>query len=69
MPRTLLGKATVCVGRDRELALLEGTFEECVDEPVARAVLVTAAAGGGKSRLRHELVERLRRHERRSSSS
>ena len=60
-PRALLGKTTVCVGRDRELALLEGTFEECADEPVARAVLVTAPAGGGKSRLRHELVERLRR--------
>jgi len=60
-PRTLLGKATVCVGRDRELALLAGTFEECVDEPVARSVLVLAPAGAGKSRLRHELVERLRR--------
>ena len=61
VPRTLLGKATVCVGRDRELTLLEGTFDECVDEPVARAVLVTAPAGGGKSRLRHEITERLRR--------
>ena len=61
VPRTLLGKATVCVGRDRELTLLEGTFDECVDEPVARAVLVTAPAGGGKSRLRHEFVDRLRR--------
>jgi len=61
VPRTLLGKTTVCVGRDRELTLLEGTFDECVDEPVARAVLVTAPAGGGKSRLRHEITERLRR--------
>jgi len=60
VPRTLLGKATTCVGRDRELTLLEGTFDECVDEPVARAVLVTAPAGGGKSRLRYEIVERLR---------
>ena len=60
-PRRLLGKGTVCVGRERELALLEGTFEDCVDEPVARAVLVTAAAGGGKSRLRYELLERLAR--------
>jgi tetratricopeptide (TPR) repeat protein len=58
-PRTVLGKTTACVGRDRELALLEGTFEECVEEPVARALLVTAPAGGGKSRLRHELVARL----------
>jgi len=59
-PRTLLGKTTVCVGRDRELALLEGTFDECVGEPVARAVLVVAPAGGGKTRLRQELIARLR---------
>ncbi len=59
-PRTVLGKTTDCVGRERELALLEGTFQECVEEPVARAVLVTAPAGGGKSRLRHELLGRLR---------
>jgi tetratricopeptide (TPR) repeat protein len=59
VPRTVLGKATACVGRDRELALLEGTFDECIDEPVARALLVTAPAGGGKSRLRHELIARL----------
>ena len=52
-PRTVLGKTTACVGRERELDLLEGTFDECVEEPVARAVLVTAPAGGGKSRLRH----------------
>ncbi|HSZ81991.1 MAG TPA: AAA family ATPase, partial [Polyangia bacterium] len=60
VPRTVLGKATECVGREREIALLEGTFQECADEPVARAVLVTAPAGGGKSRLRHELLARLR---------
>jgi tetratricopeptide (TPR) repeat protein len=59
-PRTVLGKTTACVGRNRELALLEGTFQECASEPVARAVLVTAPAGGGKSRLRHELLDRLR---------
>ncbi|MBI4954640.1 MAG: protein kinase [Myxococcales bacterium] len=58
--RTLLGKPTPCVGRDKELALLAATFAECVAEPVARVVLVTAAAGMGKSRLRHELVARLR---------
>jgi tetratricopeptide (TPR) repeat protein len=58
-PRTVLGKATECVGREREIALLVGTFQECAEEPVARAVLVTAPAGGGKSRLRHELLARL----------
>jgi tetratricopeptide (TPR) repeat protein len=54
-PRTLLGRTTTCVGRDRELAVLEGLYQECVGEPVARAVLVTGPPGAGKSRLRFEL--------------
>ncbi|HVH40934.1 MAG TPA: protein kinase, partial [Labilithrix sp.] len=58
--RTLLGKPTPFVGRDRELATLLGIFDECVDEPVARAVLVTGFPGAGKSRLVSELVRRLR---------
>ncbi len=58
-PRTLLGKPTPCVGRDKELALLEATWRECAQEPVARAVLLTGPAGQGKSRLRHELVGRV----------
>lgn len=57
--RTLLGKPTSCVGRDRELAMLVATFEECVAEPIAHVVLITAAAGIGKSRLRYELLQRL----------
>ncbi|WP_437489904.1 protein kinase [Sorangium sp. So ce1014] len=57
--RKLLGKPTRCVGRERELLLLQATFDECVAESEARAVLVTAEAGVGKSRLRHELVRRL----------
>jgi tetratricopeptide (TPR) repeat protein len=57
--RTLLGKPTSCVGRDRELGMLLATFEECVAEPMAHLVLVTAAVGIGKSRLRYELLQRL----------
>jgi tetratricopeptide (TPR) repeat protein len=64
-PRTLLGKPTACVGRERELKRLGGIFEQCVDGPEARAVLVKGAAGSGKSRLRHELIDRLRRDGRR----
>jgi tetratricopeptide (TPR) repeat protein len=64
-PRTLLGRATPLVGRDRELGNLEGLWIECADEQVARAALVTAPPGGGKSRLRQELVRRvLQRDER-----
>jgi tetratricopeptide (TPR) repeat protein len=44
------------VGRRRELGLLETTFEECVAEPCARAVLVTGEGGMGKSRLCQELM-------------
>ncbi len=61
--RTLLGKPTSCVGRQRELVTLEATYAECAGESVARAVLVTAPVGFGKSRLRHEIIKRLRRAE------
>jgi eukaryotic-like serine/threonine-protein kinase len=58
--RTLLGRPTTCVGRERELSTLEVLFAECVAEPVARAVLLTGGPGMGKSRLCHEVVRRLR---------
>jgi hypothetical protein len=61
--RPLLGKPTPCVGREQELALLDMAFTTCVEEPGAQAVLVTAPAGAGKSRLRHEFLRRLERHE------
>ncbi len=57
--RTLLGKTTPIVGRDRELANLEALWAECADERIARVVLVTAAPGAGKSRLRQELARRV----------
>jgi tetratricopeptide (TPR) repeat protein len=58
--RPLLGRPTACIGRERELGSLEALFAECAAEPVARAVLVTAEPGMGKSRLRHEFLRRLR---------
>ncbi len=58
--RTLLGVPTPFVGRARLLGHLEATVEECVHESAARAMLVTAPAGMGKSRLAAELVRRLR---------
>jgi tetratricopeptide (TPR) repeat protein len=59
--RPLLGKPTPCVGREAELSSLEGLFTGCVEESEARAVLVTAPPGAGKSRLRHELLRRIER--------
>jgi hypothetical protein len=59
-PRTLLGKPTPCVGRDKELGLLDLTLRETIEESVARAVVVTGPPGQGKSRLRHEFVNRVR---------
>ena len=58
--RPLLGKPTACVGRDRELVQIEAAFDQCVEERMAVAVLVTAPAGVGKSRLCHELLRKLR---------
>ncbi len=59
--RTLLGKPTPCVGRERDLEFLLSTLDECIDEPMVHAVVVTGPAGIGKSRLRYELVNRIRR--------
>ncbi|HEU4733428.1 MAG TPA: AAA family ATPase, partial [Kofleriaceae bacterium] len=58
--RTLLGRPTSCVGRDWELGALTGLLDECIEEPEARVVVVTGAAGMGKSRLAAELVGRIR---------
>jgi hypothetical protein len=58
-PRALLGRPTTCVGRERELGLLDQAFTGCVEESLAQAVLVTAPAGMGKSRLVQEFLCRL----------
>ncbi len=58
--QVLLGRPTACVGRDRELALLDAAVVHATEDSGAGAVLVTGPAGIGKSRLRHELIRRLR---------
>lgn len=55
----LLGRTTPFVGRRRELAVLTATFDECVEDRIARAVLVTAPPGYGKSRLEREFSRSL----------
>lgn len=57
--RSLMGKRTPCVGRRRELAMLHAITDEAFEEPVARAVVIRAPAGGGKSRLVHEWLSEM----------
>ncbi len=59
LSRPLLGKPTPCVGREAELGTLESQLRACIEESEARAVVITAQPGVGKSRLRHELMRRL----------
>jgi serine/threonine protein kinase/tetratricopeptide (TPR) repeat protein len=57
--RSLLGKRTSFVGRERDLDTLVALFDECAREPVARAALISAPAGLGKSRLLGEFLQAL----------
>lgn len=59
--RTVLGRKTRCVGRKRELSMLEATLREAFDEHSASAVLITGAPGIGKSRLAGEVTHVARR--------
>ncbi|MDC0742893.1 serine/threonine-protein kinase [Polyangium mundeleinium] len=54
--RTLLGRPSPFVGRDRELRNVVDLVDESFDERRPSAVLVTAPPGMGKSRLRQELL-------------
>lgn len=59
--RPLLGKPTPCVGREVELGHLEAQLAACIEESEARAMLLTAPPGAGKSRLRHEFLRRVQK--------
>jgi tetratricopeptide (TPR) repeat protein len=61
--RRLLGKTVDCVGRERELGMLTGLFESCIEEGRAGAVVISGPAGMGKSRLVHEFIQRLRQRD------
>ncbi|HNN97518.1 MAG TPA: AAA family ATPase, partial [Pseudomonadota bacterium] len=53
------GKKLACIGRDSELAMLDGVFAACRDDSVARGALVIGPPGIGKTRLRREFLQRL----------
>src|SRR6185503_1472711 len=54
--RLVVGRTVPCVGRARELRTLTDLLDECIAESIPRAMLVTAPAGAGKSRLRQEFL-------------
>lgn len=58
--RQLLGRATPCVGREREMSFLTGLWAECLAEPRSRFVALVGSPGMGKSRLRLEAAARIR---------
>ncbi len=58
---TLTMASTPLVGRKRELVALEGALEDVVTARAPQAVIITAAAGMGKSRVAHETMLRVRR--------
>jgi len=58
--RTLLGRPYPCIGRAKELNYLDALLDECIEEPIARTVLLTGEAGRGKSRIRYEFIKHVR---------
>lgn len=57
--RQLLGRPTPTVGREKEIALLQGIYGELVEDATPRGALIVGPAGIGKSRVRGELIRRL----------
>ncbi len=56
--RLLLGRPTTCVGREQDLAVLEMELVNVLEHLSPAAMVITAPAGFGKSRLRHEFLRR-----------
>lgn len=59
--RTLLGRPTPFVGREREISQVLRLVTEGIEEKRATSVVVVGAAAIGKSRLRQEIVIQLRK--------
>ena len=60
VPRQLLGRDMPYVGRQAVLRRLQAAQDGVIDEQAAGAVVVVGEAGVGKSRLRAELLDRVR---------
>src|SRR5215472_15134046 len=58
--RSLLGRPSPFVGRDEEVHALDALLSECAEGRRAGAVLITAPAGAGKSRLLREWLGSVR---------
>lgn len=59
--RTVLGRKTRCVGRKRELSMLEATLTESFEDRMATSILVTGPPGIGKTRISSEITRVARR--------
>ncbi len=57
--RKLAGLPTATLGREHELARLQGIFKEIAEDGAPRAALVTGPAGIGKSGVRAQLIQHL----------
>jgi len=53
---SVLGQQTACLGRNRELDWLRSTFQSVQQDRSAEAVLLTAPAGAGKTRIIQEFL-------------
>lgn len=58
-PRTVLGRPTATVGRERELTSLQVLYNDALRDAMPRAAIVSGRSGIGKSRVRSELIQRL----------
>ncbi len=62
-PEVRIGTQLSFRGREMELASLDVSLSAAIEGPQARAVLITAPPGKGKSRLQREFIQRVQRRE------
>ncbi|MBK9264045.1 MAG: protein kinase [Polyangiaceae bacterium] len=60
LKRSVLGRPVPCVGRERDLRSMLDYIDGAFEQPSARAILMVGPPGIGKSRLRLEILDRVR---------